>query len=72
VVWTVVFTPYLLDLSDTLSTTTTALLAVTTWLANVLLAERMRLAGYRGPFEILIRKFTCRPTRAATRSAGRA
>jgi uncharacterized protein len=42
VVWTVVFTPYLLDLSDTLSTTTTALLAVATWLATVLLAERRR------------------------------
>ncbi|TCO35472.1 putative membrane protein YeiB [Kribbella steppae] len=68
VVWTVVFTPYLLDLSDTLSTTTTALLAIVTWLATVLLAERMRRAGYRGPFEILIRKFTYQPSTAATRS----
>ncbi len=68
VVWTVVFTPYLLDLSDTLSTTTTALLAVATWMATVLLAERMRLDGYRGPFEILIRRFTYRPSKAATRA----
>jgi uncharacterized membrane protein YeiB len=68
VVWAVVFTPYLLDLSRTLTTTTTALLAVATWLATVLLAERMRRAGYRGPFEILIRRFTYQPSTAATRS----
>lgn len=68
VVWAVVFTPYLLDLSRTLSTTTTALLAVATWLATVLLAERMRRAAYRGPFEILIRRFTYQPRTAATRS----
>ncbi|MDX3003360.1 DUF418 domain-containing protein [Kribbella solani] len=58
VVWTVVFTPYLLDLSDNLTTTTTALLAVATWLATVLLADRMRRANYRGPFELLIRRIT--------------
>jgi uncharacterized membrane protein YeiB len=69
VVWTIVFTPYLLDLSRTLSTTTTALLAVVSWLATVVLAEQMRLAGYRGPFELLIRRFTYQPIRtAATRS----
>ncbi|MFF0271387.1 DUF418 domain-containing protein [Kribbella sp. NPDC004536] len=59
VVWAVVFTPYLLDLSGTL-TTTTALLAVATWLATVVLADRMRRAGYRGPFELLIRRITYR------------
>jgi uncharacterized protein len=69
VIWAVVFTPYLLDLSRTLSTTTTALLAIATWLATVLMAERMRQAGYRGPFELLIRRFTYQPIRtAATRS----
>ncbi|MFG1812514.1 DUF418 domain-containing protein [Kribbella sp. NPDC049174] len=68
VVWTVVFTPYLLDLSRTLSTATTALLAVATWLATVLLAERMRRVGYRGPFEIMIRKFTYRFSKAVTRA----
>ena len=69
VVWAVVFTPYLLDLSDTLTTTTTALLAVVTWLATVLLADRMRRADYRGPFELLIRRITYQPKRtAATRS----
>jgi uncharacterized membrane protein YeiB len=69
VVWTVAFTPYLLDLSRTLTTTTTALLAVATWLATVVLADQMRRADYRGPFEILIRTVTYQPKRtAATRS----
>lgn len=69
VVWAVVFTPYLLDLSRTLSTATTALLALATWLATVLLADRMRRANYRGPFELLIRRITYQPSRtAATRS----
>ncbi|GAA3090109.1 putative membrane protein YeiB [Kribbella aluminosa] len=60
VVWAVVFTPYLLDLSNTLTTTTTAILAVATWCATVLLADRMRRANYRGPFEVLIRRVTYR------------
>ncbi|MFI6825466.1 DUF418 domain-containing protein [Kribbella sp. NPDC050241] len=69
VVWAVVFTPYLLDLSRTFSTTTTALLAVATWLATAWIADRMRRASYRGPFEILIRRVTYQPRRtAATRS----
>lgn len=73
VVWAVAFTPYLLDLSHTLTTTTTALLAVATWLATVLLADRMRRANYRGPFEILIRRITYQPKRTAatlSRSSG--
>ena len=71
VVWAVVFTPYLLDLSRTLSTATTALLAVATWLATVVLADRMRRRNHRGPFEILIRRFTYRSPKAApARSAG--
>ena len=58
VVWTVVFTPYLLDLSDTLTVATTALLATATWLATVALAEWMRRSGHRGPFEVLTRRVT--------------
>ena len=58
VVWAVVFTPYLLDLSGTLSVFTTALLAIATWLATVVMADRMQRAGYRGPFELLLRRFT--------------
>ncbi|MGY4771651.1 DUF418 domain-containing protein [Kribbella sp. CWNU-51] len=69
VVWAVVFTPYLLDLSRTLTPTTTALLAAATWLATVVMADRMRRLGYRGPFELLIRWITYQPrTTAATRS----
>jgi uncharacterized protein len=58
VVWTLVFTPYLLDLSDVMTVTTTALLAVATWLATVVLADRMSQAGNRGPFELLVRRVT--------------
>ena len=58
VVWALVFTPYLLDLSDVLTVSTTALLAVATWLATVVLADRMSRAGNRGPFELLVRRVT--------------
>lgn len=60
VVWAVVFTPFLLDLSSTLSVTATAALAVVTWLTTVLLADRMRRAGRRGPFETMVRRATYR------------
>ncbi|CAL9376081.1 hypothetical protein SUDANB140_00953 [Streptomyces sp. enrichment culture] len=60
VVWALVFTPFLLDLSSTLTVTTTALLALTTWTATVLLAHRMHRAGQRGPFEVLVRRVTYR------------
>ncbi|GAB3240067.1 DUF418 domain-containing protein [Kineosporia babensis] len=59
-VWFIVFTPYLLDLSGELSLTATAALAIATWLATVLMADRMRAAGYRGPFEALTRRLTYR------------
>lgn len=58
VVWTVAFTPFLLGLADDLSVTGTALLATATWVMTVVLADRMRLAGRRGPFEQLIRRVT--------------
>ena len=58
VVWQLVFTPYLLDLSDTLTVAGTALLAVATWLGTVLLAVGLARAGSRGPFEVLVRRVT--------------
>ncbi|GIE36356.1 hypothetical protein Ait01nite_094010 [Actinoplanes italicus] len=58
VTWAVVFTPFLLDLSGTLTVTGTAVLATATWLATVLIADRMRAAGHRGPFETLTRRCT--------------
>jgi uncharacterized membrane protein YeiB len=72
VVWTVVFTPFLLDLSDTLTVSTTALLAVVTWLLTVLLADRLRRADRRGPFEVLVRRvsYGSRATASPAQRAG--
>ncbi|MFJ8899841.1 DUF418 domain-containing protein [Streptomyces sp. NPDC102370] len=58
VIWTLVFTPFLLDLSATLTVTTTALLALATWTGTVLLAHQMHRRGHRGPFEVLARRVT--------------
>ncbi|MFE1949861.1 DUF418 domain-containing protein [Streptomyces sp. NPDC059524] len=58
VVWAVVFTPFLLDLSGKLTVTTTALLATAVWSATVLLAHSMQRHGRRGPFEVLVRRVT--------------
>lgn len=69
-VWTIAFTPFLLDLSDDLSVAGTALLASVTWLATVALAEVMRRTGRRGPLEALVRRVTY--GRAASRAATRA
>jgi uncharacterized membrane protein YeiB len=54
----VAFTPFLLDLSDTLTVTATALLATATWWATVALAAWMRRTERRGPFEVLMRRVT--------------
>jgi uncharacterized membrane protein YeiB len=59
-VWAVTFTPFLLDLSDDLTVTSTALLAVATWSATVVMAQRMSRAQRRGPFETLVRRVTYR------------
>lgn len=65
VVWAVVFTPFLLDLSGTLTVAATAALATVVWLGTVVLADRMRRAGQRGLFELLVRRVTYQqpPTR---------
>jgi uncharacterized membrane protein YeiB len=69
VTWAVVFTPFLLDLSATLTVTTTAVLAGATWSATVTAAARMHRRGERGPFERLIRRATYGPV--ATRPPSR-
>lgn len=56
VVWMVLFEPYTLGLSDELGTAPIALVAIATWLVTVLMAEAMRRANQRGPFEVLIRR----------------
>ncbi|MGX7675317.1 DUF418 domain-containing protein [Plantactinospora sp. DSM 117369] len=48
IVWAVAFTPFLLDLSDPLTVAGTALLAATTWLGTVLLADWMPGPGGAG------------------------
>ncbi|RIQ11679.1 DUF418 domain-containing protein [Jiangella rhizosphaerae] len=56
VVWAAAFTPFLLDLSGTLTVAGTALLATATWLTTVAAADWMRRTGRRGPFEVLVRR----------------
>lgn len=58
VVWTVAFTPFLLDLSGTLSVSGVALLATGAWTVTVIGADLMRRHGVRGPFESLVRRVT--------------
>lgn len=58
VAWAAVFTPFLLDLSDTLTVATTALLATAAWALTAVAADRMRAAGNRVPFETLVRRVT--------------
>ncbi|SCE02862.1 Uncharacterized membrane protein YeiB [Streptomyces sp. di188] len=58
VIWALVFTPFVLDLSSDLTVTTTALLALATWTATVLLAYHPHHKGRRGPFEVLVRRVT--------------
>lgn len=59
-VWAVTFTPFLLDLSDDLSVTATAVLAVAVWSSTVALAWQMSRTQRRGPFETLVRRVTYR------------
>lgn len=58
VVWAAVFTPFLLDLSGTLTVAGTALLAAATWAATVVVADQLRRRDRRGPFEVLVRRVT--------------
>lgn len=58
VVWTVAFTPFLLDLAGRVTVATTALLATATWVATVALSTALARAGRRGPFEVLLRRAT--------------
>jgi uncharacterized protein len=62
--------PYLTDLSDELTVTTTAVLALATWLFTVFLAAWMDRSAYRGPFELLIRRFTYKASTGSTVCVG--
>jgi uncharacterized membrane protein YeiB len=61
VTWALVFTPFLLDLSGTLTVAGTALLATAAWATTVVIADGMRRAGRRGPFEVLVRRVSYGP-----------
>ena len=65
VVFVAVLAAYGGGLGDQFGVATTAILAVATWVATVLLAEFLRRGGYRGPFEVLLRRLTygVRPSR---------
>jgi len=58
VVWTVAFTPFLLDLAGRATVATTALLATATWATTVALSGALARAGRRGPLEVLLRRAT--------------
>lgn len=69
VIWAVAFTPFLLDLSGAMGVTGTALAATGTWIVTVVLADRMRHSGRRGPFEALVRRVTYGPRALARTGA---
>jgi uncharacterized protein len=57
-VWTVAFTPFVLGLADRLTVAQTALLAIATWSATVVLAAALARHDQRGPLEVLLRRAT--------------
>ncbi|MDE3721326.1 DUF418 domain-containing protein [Nocardiopsis sp. N85] len=61
VAWTVLFTPYALDLAARLSGFTSVLVGVAVWATTVVLADLMRRAGVRGPAERFLRWRTYAP-----------
>ena len=70
VIWTLAFTPFLLDLAGRATVATTALLATATWLATVAMSDALARTGRRGPFEVLLRRATYgRPPVARCRSS---
>ncbi|MEV4276008.1 DUF418 domain-containing protein [Actinoplanes xinjiangensis] len=74
VVFVVLLTPlpYSLGLGAELGTAGVAAVAVTTWLASVVLAAAMRARGLRGPAEILLRRLTYRTSSVETAPSGAA
>lgn len=60
VVWMVLFQPYTLGLESKVGVAVTALISAATWLGTVVLADAMRRADVRGPFEVLIRRLIYR------------
>ena len=67
VVFVAVLAAYGGGLGDRLGVAVTALLAVVTWAATVLIAEAMRRRGLRGPAEVVLRRLTYGRSRGASR-----
>ncbi|WP_376774031.1 DUF418 domain-containing protein [Allostreptomyces psammosilenae] len=59
-VFVAVFAPYTLGLGGRLSDAGASAIALATWFGGVLIADRMRRSGHRGPAEILLRRLTYR------------
>ncbi|MEQ4204282.1 DUF418 domain-containing protein [Actinopolymorpha sp. B9G3] len=59
-VWYVAFMPFLLDLGTRVGVTVTSVLAICTWAMTVVVADLMRRAGQRGPFEVVLRRLVYR------------
>ncbi|WP_441292023.1 DUF418 domain-containing protein [Sorangium sp. KYC3313] len=57
-VWLALFYPFTLDLRDDLGFTASCAVAVALWIVSILLADRMRRAGHRGPAEVLLRQMS--------------
>ncbi|MEE2040877.1 DUF418 domain-containing protein [Nocardiopsis sp. CT-R113] len=70
VAWAVLFLPFTLDLAGRLSDAASVAVGAGVWLATVVLADLMRRAGLRGPFEVLIRRLTYGRPRREPDSAG--
>ncbi|MGU3293965.1 DUF418 domain-containing protein [Williamsia sp. M5A3_1d] len=58
VAWAILFTPFALDLSGTLTVASTAGVATAVWLVSVIVADVLRRHDRRGPFEVFLRQVT--------------
>ncbi len=69
VVWIVLASPFLLDLTSIITTNSYTVTAVgfAVWLATVVAAYVMHRRSYRGPAELLLRRLTYRPHTATPR-----
>lgn len=57
-VFLVLFYPFTLDLADSMGIAATFAVGIGIWVVSLALAEWMRRAGHRGPFETLLRKLS--------------
>ncbi|MGI5490983.1 DUF418 domain-containing protein [Microtetraspora malaysiensis] len=60
VVWVALFYPFTLGLHDDMGFAATLGIAIGVWALSIALADWMRVAGYRGPTEVLLRRLTYR------------